>query len=185
MQYVIVGIGGQGILFSSRVLGHIALTRGEGVIGSEVHGMAQRGGSVISHFKMGDYQSPLVKAGDADVLLAFDQNEAVRNLHFLKQGGSAVVNTHDPSFLENPSLVKWLAERQVRVYPVMGYDILKAEMGSRFLFLNVLILGALCGAGVGDVTIAEVREAVKALAPSKFVDDNLKAVDLGYAGTHR
>jgi len=77
MQYVIVGIGGQGILFSSRVLGHIAMSKGETVIGSEVHGMAQRGGSVISHFKIGDYSSPLVKAGEADTLLAFDQNEAL------------------------------------------------------------------------------------------------------------
>ena len=185
MQYVIVGIGGQVILFSSRILGHIALSRGEGVIGSEVHGMAQRGGSVISHFKMGDFQSPLVKAGDADVLLAFDQNEAVRNFHFLKQGGHAVVNTHDPSFLDNPSLGKWLKKRGVLVHTVMGYDILKKEMRGRFLFLNVLILGALGGAGVGKVTIEEIREAVKALAPAKFVDDNLKAVDLGYAGTHR
>jgi len=185
MQYIIVGIGGQGILFAGKVLGAVALEKKQRVTGSEVHGMAQRGGSVISHFKTGDFISPLVRAGEADVLLAFDQNEAVRNLHFLKQGGSAVVNTHDPSFLENPSLGKWLAERKVQVYPVKGYDILKAEMGGRFLFLNVLILGALCGAGVGNVTIEEVREAVKALAPSKFVDDNLKAVDLGYAGTHR
>ena len=127
----------------------------------------------------------LVKAKEADVLLAFDQNEAVRNLHFLKQGGHAIINTHEPAFIENPSLRKWMSDRGVKVHTVMGYDILKREMGGRFLFLNVLILGALCGAGVGNVTIEEVREAVKALAPSKFVDDNLKAVDLGYAGTHR
>ncbi len=185
MQYVIVGIGGQGILFTSRVLGHIALSRGERVVGSEVHGMAQRGGSVISHFKVGDYSSPMVKAKDADVLLAFDQNEAVRNLHFLKQGGHAIINTHDPAFIENPSLRKWMSDHGVTVHTVMGYDILKREMGGRFLFLNVLILGAMCGAGVGNVTIEEVREAVKVLAPAKFVEDNVKAVDLGYAGAGR
>lgn len=185
MQYVIVGIGGQGILFSSRVLGHIALSRGERVVGSEVHGMAQRGGSVISHFKVGDYSSPMVKAKEADVLLAFDQNEAVRNLHFLKQGGHAIINTHDPAFIENPSLRKWMSDRGVKVHTVMGYDILKREMGGRFLFLNVLILGAMCGAGVGNVTIEEVREAVRVLAPAKFVEDNVKAVDLGHAGASR
>ena len=59
MQYIIVGLGGQGILFTSRVLGKIALKRGENTIGSEEHGMAQRGGSVISHFKIGPYKSPL------------------------------------------------------------------------------------------------------------------------------
>jgi indolepyruvate ferredoxin oxidoreductase beta subunit len=183
MQYVIVGIGGQGILFSSRVLGHIALSKGERVIGSEVHGMAQRGGSVISYFKVGDYNSPLVKANEADVLLAFDQNEAVRNMHFLKPGGHAVVNTHAPAFAENPSLTKWMSEREARLHTVMGYDMLKKEMGGRFLFLNVLILGAMCGAGVGGVTIEEVLEAVRALAPAKFVEDNVKAVNLGYEGT--
>ena len=63
MQSVIVGVGGQGIVFASKVLGHIALKRGEPVVGSEVHGMSQRGGSVISHFKIGAYKSPLVRKG--------------------------------------------------------------------------------------------------------------------------
>lgn len=182
MQYVIVGIGGQGILFSSRVLGHIALSRGEKVIGSEVHGMAQRGGSVISHFKVGDYNSPLVKAGEADVLLAFDQNEAVRNLHFLKKGGHAVINTHQASFMDNPSLKSWLGEKGARLHTIMGYEILKEHMGGRFLFLNVLILGAMCGAKLGAVSIDEVRGSISKLAPARFVEDNLKAVSLGYEG---
>lgn len=183
MQYVIVGIGGQGILFSSRVLGHIALSKGERVIGSEVHGMAQRGGSVISHFKVVDYNSPLVKTGEADVLLAFDQNEAVRNLHFLKRGGHAVINTHEPSFAENPSLESWMKERDAKLHTILGYDILKKHMGGRFLFLNVLILGAMCGAGIGNVSVDEVREAVRKLAPAKFAEDNVRVVDLGYEGT--
>jgi len=183
MQYVIVGIGGQGILFSSRVLGHIALSKGERVIGSEVHGMAQRGGSVISHFKVGDYNSPLVKAGEADVLLAFDQNEAVRNLHYLKKGGHAVVNTDDASFADNPSIRSWLKDHDAKLHTIMGYDILKKNMGGRFIFLNVLILGAMCGAGLGAVSVDEVRGAVRSLAPAKFAEDNVRVVDLGYEGT--
>jgi indolepyruvate ferredoxin oxidoreductase beta subunit len=182
MQYVIVGIGGQGILFSSRVLGHIALSGGERVIGSEVHGMAQRGGSVISHFKVGDYNSPLVKAGEADVLLAFDQNEAVRNMHFLKHGGHVVVNVHDSSFENNASIRSWLVAHDAKLHTITGYEILKKEMKGRFLFLNVLILGAMCGAGVGGVSIEEVRDAVSSLAPARFVEDNVKAVNLGYEG---
>lgn len=183
MQYVIVGIGGQGILFSSRVLGHIALSKGESVMGSEVHGMAQRGGSVISHFKVGDYNSPLVKANEADVLLAFDQNEAVRNMHYLKKGGHAVVNIHNAAFAENPSLKSWMGERGAKLHTIMGYDILKKHMGGRFIFLNVLILGAMCGAGIGSVSIDEVREAVRQLAPAKFAEDNVRVVDLGYEET--
>jgi len=180
MQYVIVGIGGQGILFSSRVLGHIALSRGERVIGSEVHGMAQRGGSVISHFKIGKYSSPLVKAKEADVLLAFDQNEAIRNLHFLKRGGKAIVNVNAPEAFENESLKQFLKGRNIELYLIKGYEILKEHMNGKFLFLNVLILGAMCGAGISNVTIEEVKKAIENLAPPKHIEANLKVVDLGY-----
>jgi len=113
MQYIIVGLGGQGILFTSRVLGHIAVSRGEQVMGSEVHGMAQRGGSVISHFKVGDYSSPLVLTGGADLLLAFDQNEGIRNLHFLHPGGKAILNIHSAGSLENPHLKRFIQERHI------------------------------------------------------------------------
>lgn len=180
MQYIIVGIGGQGILFSSKVLGKVALSRNENVMGSEVHGMAQRGGSVISHFKIGEYKSPLVKSGDADVLVAFDQKEAVRNLHFLKDGGSLVVNIFDEESFKNDHLSSYLEKHNLKVHKLMGYDILKEHMGGNFLFLNVLILGALCGAGVGSITIEEVKNAIEELAPPKFKDANLKVVDLGY-----
>jgi len=180
MQYIIVGIGGQGILFSSKVLGKVALGRGENVMGSEVHGMAQRGGSVISHFKVGDYQSPLVKAGQADVLLAFDQNEAVRNLHFLKDGGSLVISVFDQKTSRKVHLTHWIHKQSIKVCRLKGYDILKKHMGGNFLFLNVLILGAMCDAGVGDVDLEEVKKAITELAPPKFRDANIKVVDLGY-----
>ncbi len=112
---------------------------------------------------------------------AFDQNEAVRNMHFLKPGGHAVVNTHDPAFAENPSLVKWMSEREARLHTILGYDILKKEMGGRFLFLNVLILGAMCGAGVGGAQECPRRGAGtgQRYLHRKFVEDNVKAVDLG------
>lgn len=180
MQYVIVGLGGQGILFSSKALGQVALTRGQKVMGSEVHGMAQRGGSVISHFKIGDYHSPLVRAGEADLLLAFEQGEAFRNLHYLRQGGTLVVNVHQKEALENEKLKSYIEARQIRVFPIEGYEILKREMGGRFLFLNVLILGALSAAGEGGVSYDEVRQAVSDLSPERFVADNLKVLALGH-----
>ena len=180
MQYIIVGLGGQGILFTSRVLGHIAVSRGEHVMGSEVHGMAQRGGSVISHFKVGEYDSPLVLAGAADLLVAFDQNEGIRNLHFLRSGAKAILNIHAPESLENPHLKNFIAGRGIEVFGIPGYDILREKMEGRFLFMNVLMLGAMCGAGAGNVSIDEIRETVEKLAPAKFKADNLKAVELGY-----
>lgn len=180
MQYVIVGIGGQGILFTSKVLGKIALDRGAEAIGSEVHGMAQRGGSVVSHFKIGDYQSPLVQAGEADVLLAFDQGEGIRNLHFLRNGGSLVVNIHDEKAFENPNLLEYLKKRDIKVHSVKGYDLLREHMGGNFLFLNVLLAGAMCASGVTDLAFDEVAAAVKELSPAKFEDANRKVLQLGY-----
>lgn len=180
MQFVIVGLGGQGILFSSRVLGHVALSRGERVVGSEVHGMAQRGGSVISHFKIGEYLSPMVSAGEADFLMAFDQGEGIRNLHFLKPGGTALLNVHEPEALENGHLKKYFADRALKVYPLKGYEILKEHMGGKFLFLNVLILGALSALEGAGLSYEEARRAIEELAPKRFVEDNLKVLELGY-----
>lgn len=180
MQFVIVGTGGQGILFASKALGYVAMEKGQSIVGSEVHGMAQRGGSVVSHFKVGRYLSPLVKVGEADVLLAFDQNEAVRNMHFLKDGGNLVVNLYDPVAFENEKLWNYIKKHGIKVHKLEGYSILKDHMEGKFLFLNVLMLGAMSGAGVGGVSMEEVRKAVQELSPSRFAQANLKVLDLGY-----
>ncbi len=180
MQYIIVGIGGQGILFSGRVLGAVALAQKQRVMGSEVHGMAQRGGSVISHFKTGDFISPLVRAGEADVLLAFDQNEGIRNLHFLREGGAFVVNVHDKAAFENEKLKEFLEQRRISLFPLEGYSILKEHMGGNFLFLNVLLMGAMSAAGIGAPSFEDTEAAVKSLSPAKFEDANMKVLRLGY-----
>jgi len=179
MQFIIAGVGGQGILFASRVLGHVALSKGLHVNGSEVDGMSQRGGSVISHFKIGSYASPLVRAGEADILLAFEQGEGLRNVHFLKKGGAAVVNTDRPDVFADVDLRALLEARQIRFYPVAGYDLLREKMEGRFLFLNALILGALSATGASGFEAADLKNAVGALAPARFREDNLKAFDLG------
>lgn len=179
MQFIIVGIGGQGILFTSKVLGNIAIARNENVIGSEVHGMAQRGGSVISHFKVGDYKSPLVKTGEADVLIAFDQYEGIRNLPFLRKGGIFVVNVHNDSTFENASLLEYLNSREIKSQKLHGYKILDEEMAGKYLFLNVLILGKAANAGIPWLPPDVVRNVLTELAPPKFLQENLKVFDLG------
>ena len=81
---IISGVGGQGVLLLTRVFSEVALKDGYSIIGSEDHGMSQRGGSVITHLKIGDFDSPLVKKGNADVLLSLEKNEAYKTLHYLK-----------------------------------------------------------------------------------------------------
>ena len=185
MQYIIVGIGGQGILFTSRVLGKIAIDKGLPVVGSEVHGMAQRGGSVISHFKVGDYTGPLVTEGHADVVMAFDQNEGIRNLGFLREGGTFLVNTVNPQVFENKRLAKYMADRKIDACKFAGYDILNRHMNGNALFLNVLILGAASGMMIKGFEKNDVIAALQALAPPKHLEANLNVFELGIQAVAR
>ena len=90
---VIVGVGGQGTLLASRILGYVATAQGFDVKVSEVHGMSQRGGSVVTYVKYGEkINSPIVSNGDADILLAFEQLEAYRSLSYLKKGGKLIIS---------------------------------------------------------------------------------------------
>ena len=96
MDILIVGVGGQGTLLASRVLGKYALEQGQDVKLSEVHGMAQRGGSVMTYVRMGDaVRSPIIDEGGADVILAFEKLEALRYLHYLKEGGVVLYSTQE------------------------------------------------------------------------------------------
>lgn len=185
MQYVVVGIGGQGILFTSRVLGRVAIGKGLPVIGSEVHGMAQRGGSVISHFKIGGYRSSLVRTGQADVLMAFDQSEGIRNLPYLREGGTFVVNVHDDAVFQNERLAAYLSSRGIDVCRFAGYDILNAHMKGNYLFLNVLILGAASSMGIVGLERNLVEKALEELAPPKHLEANLKVFELGLSASGR
>ncbi len=98
-QAVVAGVGGQGALFVTRVLAQAAVARGSEVLMSEVHGMAQKGGSVLSHLRAGAFAGPLVSQGEADLLLSLDAGEAQRNLAFLRRGGRLVVNAAGPDCL--------------------------------------------------------------------------------------
>ncbi|MBC2733928.1 MAG: indolepyruvate oxidoreductase [Desulfobacteraceae bacterium] len=91
-QIVISGVGGQGVLFVTRLMAEAAIRKGLPVLTSETHGMAQRGGTVISHLKVGAYTSPLIRTGQADVLLAMKDEGAAQHGHYLHRNGWAVVN---------------------------------------------------------------------------------------------
>ena len=185
MQYIIVGIGGQGILFTSKVMGKIAIDKGLSVTGSEVHGMAQRGGSVISHFKVGDYKGPLIKEARADVLMAFDQSEGIRNLSFLKEGGTFLVNINDPKALENERLKKYIADKKIKTCAFAGTDILNTHMGGKLLFLNVLIVGAACGMKIEGFEEDRAISALSELSPPQYKEANLKVFKLGIQSAQR
>ena len=147
-QLIISGVGGQGILFITRLLAETAIAKGLPVLTSETHGMAQRGGIVISHLKVGEFASPLVRPGHADGLLALKPETVALHRHFLKPQGWIVANAHAMDYAEHP--VK-----------TIDADALALAMGNPQA-VNLLVLGrALSESGRLFCTVAEVEAAIR------------------------
>jgi indolepyruvate ferredoxin oxidoreductase beta subunit len=182
---LIVGIGGQGTILASNILGEACLLEGRHVKGAETHGMAQRGGSVETHIRIDGQYGPLIVPGTADLLISFDLLEALRYSHFLKNGGMMVVNRHmvlptsvftqkSPAPTED-EIVAQLA----RFNPcLIDADKIAAEAGSS-LSQNVVILGA--ASWSIPLNAESLLAAVKKLVPPKTVEVNAKAFEMGRA----
>ncbi|MBI5015961.1 MAG: 2-oxoacid:acceptor oxidoreductase family protein [Deltaproteobacteria bacterium] len=164
-QIVVVGTGGQGIVLLARVLGEAGRREGVPVLTAETHGMAMRGGSVVCQVKLGDFASPLVLPGRADVLLGLDEAEAVRNRHYLAPGGASIINTPSPT-----------AAGEVDALP------LAREAGSPKI-LNMVLLGYAAGIGVLGLSPEALRAAVKAVSPAEHRPVNLAAFDRGFGAS--
>ncbi len=182
---MIVGVGGQGTLLSSRLLGAVLTAKGYDVKVSEVHGMSQRGGSVVTYVKYGDeVYSPIIEKGEADYILSFEQLEAARWLPYLKQGGKLIVNTQkiDPmpvviGAAEYPQgVVEAISQTGADITSIDALS-LAVEAGSSKA-VNVVLMGVL--AAKTDIAYEMWVDAVKATVPAKFLELNLKAFDLGY-----
>ncbi len=178
MQIVFSGIGGQGILLATRVIAEYALSKGFNVIGSEVHGMAQRGGSVVSHLKIGDYKSPLVAQGEADLLISFDWHEGLKNLPFLGERGFALLNSDIDSTIEHPVLKELIGSRRLEIYMVDGYKIALEGLNAP-MTLNVVMLGKLTSLLEDKFPADEIKDIIGKMVPHKYKDLNLRAFEMG------
>ena len=181
---MIVGVGGQGTLLTSRILGGITTDAGYDVKLSEVHGMAQRGGSVVTFVRYGDSVSePIVEEGQADVLIAFERLEALRYSHFLKKDGVIVVNdlciepiTVVTGAFEYPkNIIEGLKEKY-KVYAVDAMTEAK-KLGNSKTF-NIIVLGI--AAQHMDFSQEAWLDVIGKTVPPKTVDINKKAFLLGY-----
>lgn len=181
---MIVGVGGQGTLLTSRILGGITVENGYDVKLSEVHGMAQRGGSVVTYVRYGEkVTEPIVEEGQADVLIAFEKLEALRYAHFLKKDGVIIVNDQkiDPMTVVTgvakypEGIIEHLSEK----YKVISVDAQKEalELGNSRVF-NVIILGV--AASKMDFEKEQWIEVIKKKVPPKTIDINVKAFERGY-----
>ncbi|OPY50550.1 MAG: Indolepyruvate oxidoreductase subunit IorB [Methanosaeta sp. PtaU1.Bin112] len=184
---VIVGVGGQGVILISDVLGRAAVMAGKPVCGAETHGMAQRGGSVINHTRIGCRFSPMVASGGADLLVALEPAEALRFAQFLSPTGVALVNTRPvlPSTVtsgkaEYPPLKDILAPLRAHSSKVIAMNATAlAETAGSAQAMNVVMLGALSR----YIPLAEdlVLEALSQVVPPRFLEINKKAFALGKA----
>ncbi len=181
---MIVGVGGQGTLLASRILGNLYMGEGFDVKVSEVHGMSQRGGSVVTYVKFGDkVQSPIIDKGEADIILAFEELEAYRYLPYLKKGGKIVCNSQniDPmpvitgakKYPEN--IIEKLNSKNISVISVKADEL--AMRAGNIKTVNVVLLGVLSKYTdiSEDTWIKYVRETV----PAKVADVNAEAFKLG------
>lgn len=184
-KIMIVGVGGQGTLLASRLLGSALISEGYDVKVSEVHGMSQRGGSVVTYVKYGDkVYSPTVEKGEADIILSFEQLEAARWLEYLNPNGKIIVNTQtiDPMTViigaaEYPQGV--LEDLQNSGADITAVDALSlaVEAGSAKA-VNVVLIGVM--ARFMDLDEETWLKAINDTVPAKFLEMNQKAFKLGF-----
>src|SRR5574344_583110 len=183
---MIVGVGGQGTLLTSRILGALTREAGYEVKLSEVHGMAQRGGSVVTFVRYGEKGAePIVEEGQADVLISFERLEALRYAHFLKKTGVIVVNDEriDPMTVVTgaASYPEGIIEGLKKSYTVYSIDAMSEalKLGSSRCF-NVIVLGM--AAKHMEFTKEQWLKVIEETVPAKTVDMNKQAFLLGYEG---
>ena len=194
---ILAGVGGQGAVLASKLLARAAMGRGLSVRTAETIGMAQRGGSVFSHVRVGERPgerpgecpvSPLIGRGRADAIVAFEPAEAVRQLPFLRPGGMVVTSdapvvpvsaaTGGPAY-DLPAIMSYLRASVGDRLFVVDAAAAEAELGTAKA-LNVVLLGAAARAGaLGPVTVDDLVASVRAIVKPRFVDLDLRALGLG------
>ncbi|KUO78701.1 MAG: indolepyruvate oxidoreductase subunit beta [Desulfosporosinus sp. BRH_c37] len=186
INILLVGVGGQGTILASKILTNVALAQGYEVKMSEIHGMAQRGGSVVTQVRIGeDVHSPVIEPGEADYMVAFEQLEAYRWSHFLKKDGVLIVNTQ--KIVPLPVLIgaatypeNILVELKGRVEHFINLDGLKlASEAGNVKATNVVLMGVL--SKYMDFPEDAWKNALVAGIPAKLLDLNMKAFASGVA----
>ena len=196
MKYdiLLAGVGGQGLILLSAVLGEACTANEINIVTEEQHGLAQRSGSITAHVRIGDVYSPMISYGEADLIIAMEAMEALRNIEFLKQDGVIVMNTN----LMHPVIeTNKLVEQRLQNLQYITFDnILKPlkKVTKRIIILdaktlalqagnarteNIVLLGASSKLQEFPLTRDQLIVAVKQIVPSKTIDVNIKAFELG------
>ena len=183
---LICGVGGQGTVLASRIIAAAAMDEGSPVHSAETIGMAQRGGSVTSHVRIGgEAYSPMIPFGAADMILAFEPGEAVRNLRYLRRDGIAVVNTAvvkpvteslKETGYDGSSMTEYL-EKKCRCIFIDAEEVCRPFGSSRFF--NIVMLGVAAGSGCLGLSKETLLKQIEKYVPAKFLDANIRAFNTG------
>ncbi len=177
LQMILAGVGGQGILFSSRIFSELGLKLKLSVMGSETHGMSQRGGSVISHLKLGPFYSPLIRSSTADLLYSFDKNETYKTLKFLKEGGVCFANLPGGDRFDQ-KILNYLKTKKItfNAFDASGEA---AKLGS-VRAANIILIGYSVGTGLVPFEDRDLRAVLKSVSRKKDLKMNLEAFEAGF-----
>lgn len=182
---MIVGVGGQGTLLASKMLGYVLLQQGYDVKVSEVHGMSQRGGSVVTYVRYGKkVYSPVIDKGEADVIISFEKLEAARWLEFLKKDGTIITNTQEvepmPVITGAAAYPENLIEKmQAAGAKVDAKDFLSiAQEAGSAKAVNIALMGSL-STYFPEISDEQWQDAIEKIVPPKFLDLNRKAFEAG------
>jgi indolepyruvate ferredoxin oxidoreductase beta subunit len=184
---ILAGVGGQGVVLASRLIAQAAMNNGHAARTAETIGMAQRGGCVVSHVRVGEeIHSPLVPKGGADLILGFEPAEAVRALPYLKPDGVVITSTKairpvtaslTGSDYDGTEAIAYLKKAAPRLYTIDG-DAIFREAGSSKV-LNVALLGAAAALGLVGLTLEDHEKAIRERVAPRFVQMNLAALSAG------
>ena len=174
-EFIITGLGGQGVLFLTKVLAFIARENNLPFIGSEVHGMSQRGGSVVSHLRIGDFSGPLVRQGRASVIFALEEGEAYRSLSFIRQGGHIYIDTAGEKFPPEP--FKEILEKRNVTSVLINATSIAAELQS-LPSANLVLLGRFI-ATEKSFSADSVEKAISKTGNPGVIEKNLHAFRRG------
>ena len=184
VDLLITGVGGQGAILASDIIGKFAIAAGLPIRAAETHGMAQRGGSVVNHIRIGEDLGSMIPKKGADLMLALEPMETVRYVEFLKDGGVIIVNTQPvipvtvtsglAKYPDVSEILDVLSEKYI--VKAFNADELAFEAGSR-LAMNVAMVGAV--SGYLPIPKETLIESVKALVPQKTIEVNVRAFEMG------
>ena len=184
MNIVLCGVGGQGTVLASKLLAYAAMKKGLQVMSAETIGMAQRGGSVFSHLRIGgELYGPMIAEGTADIIIGFEPGETVRMLPYLKKGGTVIVSKRGVmpvtaslgAVYEPEKMLDYLREKITKL-TIVDTDEAFEKLGSSKV-MNVVLLGAAVSSGTIAFTKEEIKDALKARLPEKVLDLNYRALD--------